>query len=111
MKSMKKFVTFDGKDGETGLHFLVTANKEIQDALEGSTYFGVYFELDSVVREDVPEKVEPIVPRIEPRVFATVTEAKEFLIKDHAVTPSKIPNRLAVLNKAAELGLLIEIKS
>lgn len=124
-------ISFEGKDVIAKERFVDVEDKMIQEALEKTTSFNVYFyksnefdwmkEGDQIDTEKImvipaiavsnldPKKEDQEVKKLDPikKEFSTVSAAKTWLHKDFGVSMAKLGNKTIVVEKALELGFEI----
>lgn len=101
----KKSLSFEG--GKRGLKPIngtfITADPEIQKAIENSPSYGKKFKLIGKVEEKSEEgggNDETIIEDI-----TTGAQAKEYLIRKHGIQVSKLPNMGAIKNVASQVNV------
>ena len=107
-------VVFDNYSPDQKRRYIDIKDPELQDQMEKSPDFRVYFRLDQVIND---EQVTPQSSEIEaPESFAPVrkefksgVEARTWLNTEHGVSNSKLTNNQKIINEAAQLGFMITI--
>jgi hypothetical protein len=119
-------VEFSSAYGLNNEGFFYTKDELVQKALENDHRFNKSFRLAQIDNVDVAEynarqeiskrqeevtEINPVVPE-GPEVisFDNINEAKDFLVSK-GVGKKQIPNPVAIVNRAKELGFTIEIKN
>lgn len=117
IKGERKIISFGGKDILTKQRYLDTEDKEIQKALESNPFFGVYFtksiEYDWMELEEKPKEAHAVVEEIPKlktdktlieRQFKNITEAKQWINKNHNVPYSKMKTKEQLVSEFANIG-------
>ena len=102
----KQFITFPGNDPELKRRYFDTEDEKVQEALERSPSFNVYFTMDGTQPSVAPPKQEPAV-----KTFKNFVECKDWLWKEMKVPFNKVMNKANAAAEAKKLGYEVKYLS
>lgn len=103
-------IVFDRYDPERKRRYIEISDKDIQEQMEKSPDYKVYFSLDQITLDESEKELAAVEATINRLSFSTVKAAKEWLNNDHSIPYHRLMNKEAILKEALKLGFTLSIE-